>query len=41
MFITVAGNRKEVKEGLYYIYEEEIGELISEENLIYSNQACK
>ena len=34
----ICNQKKEVKEGLYYIYEEEIGELISEENLIYSNQ---
>ena len=33
--------KKDVKEGLYYIYEEEIRELISAGNLIYSNQGGK
>lgn len=34
----ICDQKKDVKEGLYYIYKEEIRELISEGNLIYSNQ---
>lgn len=33
----ICNQKKDVKEGLYYLYEEEIGELISKGNLIYSN----
>lgn len=37
----ICNQKKDVKEGLYYIYEEEIKELISTGDLIYSNQGGK